>query len=109
MISNNYTRENNILIANFLCEIAEDRSLKLYRLPKKIIPYIVHPSHDDEDHEIEVKDAFYEWESQFHTSWDWLMPVVEKCFKLSSVGIRITYDIDEQYNIVMSFIKAYKK
>jgi len=54
-------------------------------------------------------------ELQYHTSWDWLMPVVEKClttgdsnhYKLNDA--LLTCNIKEVYAQVVEFIKAQKK
>ena len=50
----------------------------------------------------------------FHTSWDWLMPVVQKCYKIddeegfdSLVDAVSTLDIDGTYQAVVEFIKEY--
>jgi len=54
-------------------------------------------------------------EMKYHTSWDWLMPVVEKCYHNGAdengVG-DITHalldcDIDHTHNAVVEFIKTY--
>jgi len=52
---------------------------------------------------------------EYHTSWDWLMPVVEKClttgdsnhYKLNDA--LLTCNIKEVYAQVVEFIKAQKK
>tara|TARA_R110002012_G_scaffold113227_4_gene259232 strand:+ start:2635 stop:3096 length:462 start_codon:yes stop_codon:yes gene_type:complete len=51
---------------------------------------------------------------QFHTSWDWLMPVVQKCYKIDNeegfdnlVDAVSTLDIDSTYKAVIEFIKEY--
>ena len=51
---------------------------------------------------------------RYHTSWDWLMPVVQKCYKLdneegfdSIVDAVSTLDIDRTYTSVVEFIKQY--
>ncbi len=49
----------------------------------------------------------------YHTSWDWLMPVVEKCYELGAEGECIgditmyltDVDIEGVYNAVQEFIK----
>ena len=55
----------------------------------------------------------YEEELQYHTSWDWLMPVAEKCL---TTGDRqhyvindalLTCNIEEVYKAVVEFIKQY--
>tara|TARA_R110002020_G_scaffold290332_1_gene505836 strand:+ start:1623 stop:1877 length:255 start_codon:yes stop_codon:yes gene_type:complete len=48
----------------------------------------------------------------YHTSWDWLMPVVKKCFDtrqllLISNESFLTMDIDVVYDRVVEFIKTY--
>jgi hypothetical protein len=60
-------------------------------------------------------NTFDEHELQYHTSWDWLMPVVEKClttgdsnhYKLNDA--LLTCNIKEVYAQVVEFIKAQKK
>ena len=63
----------------------------------------------------------YEDELKYHTSWDWLMPVAEKCLttgegKIIYHGSRqyyvindalITCNIEEVYKAVVEFIKQY--
>ena len=58
---------------------------------------------------------------EFHTSWDWLMPVAEKCLttgegKIIYHGSRqhyvindalLTCNIEEVYKVVVEFIKQY--
>ena len=53
-------------------------------------------------------------ELEFHTSWDWLMPVVQKCYKIDDeegfdnlVDAVSTLDIDGTYNAVVDFINEY--
>tara|TARA_R110002110_G_C13218286_1_gene697105 strand:+ start:489 stop:812 length:324 start_codon:yes stop_codon:yes gene_type:complete len=50
---------------------------------------------------------------QYHTSWDWLMPVVEKCLTTDGQHYVIndallTCNIDELYQSVLQFIKQQK-
>ena len=55
----------------------------------------------------------------FHSSWDWLMPVVDKCFDIHLEhsddlsfllnDALLTTNIDEVYKAVMEFIKRTKK
>jgi len=70
---------------------------------------------------VDEKHFFIDDEMEFHTSWDWLMPVVKKC-RLES---RCKYDTDdawdkihwaleevnqeEVYDAVVEFIKEYNK
>ena len=53
---------------------------------------------------------------QYHTSWDWLMPVVQKCYKIDNeegfdnlVDAVSTLDIDGTYNAVIEFIEEYNE
>lgn len=51
----------------------------------------------------------YEWHETnltYHHDWKMLMPVVEKICKTNSIGIAVTWDIELQWNIVVSFIKS---
>tara|TARA_R100001460_G_scaffold36405_3_gene69853 strand:- start:497 stop:760 length:264 start_codon:yes stop_codon:yes gene_type:complete len=50
---------------------------------------------------------------QFHTSWDWLIPMVDKCYQ-EHMSKRIadavmTCDIDTTYKAVVEFIKEYNR
>lgn len=108
MIRHYHSEENDVLICEFMKYEFDSNSGK-YKLPLKIVPFIDSEDFGDYQHVLGFKDTFYIWNAKFHTSFDWLMPVTEKCFKSSGVGIRITYDIEEQYDIVMSFIKSYMK
>ena len=52
----------------------------------------------------------------YHMSWDWLMPVVQKCYKLDNeelfddlVDSVSTLSIVNTYDSVVDFIKANKK
>ena len=57
--------------------------------------------------------------SKFETSWDWLMPVVEKCFvKQEEVSDDLSFklndalletNIESLYRVVLQFIKQYNK
>ena len=76
----------------------------------------------DEDYfkelaEMREDGIFYEqgyMESQlnYHESWDWLIPVVEKCFQEEGKHYVIndallTINIDEVYEAVVKFIKEF--
>ena len=62
------------------------------------------------------KHFFMDDEMRFHESWDWLMPVVQKCFDTQqpSEGQHyfineslLTMDIEVVYDRVVEFIKEY--
>ena len=56
-----------------------------------------------------VQSDYMEHELKYHTSWDWLMPVIDKCYqepfsKHISYAV-MTCNIDEAYKVVVEFIK----
>ena len=55
-------------------------------------------------------------EMKYHESWDWLIPVVQKCYKIDNeenfntlVDAVSTLDIESTYKAVVKFIKKLKK
>ena len=65
-----------------------------------------------------IDDSWYEeHELSYHKSWDWLMPVVSKCFEVRVWSWEIvdiidtlpTCDIDIMYTQVVEFINQYNK
>jgi hypothetical protein len=94
------TTENNRLIAEFMKWDVKRPST---------IPSNLHLS----NLELDNGELF---EPLFHSSWDWLMPVVQKCYKIDNeegfdnlVDAVSTLDIDTTYNEVIEFIKWYNK
>jgi len=94
------TTENNRLIAEFM-----KWDVKI----PSTIPSNLHLS----NLELDNGEIF---EPLFHSSWDWLMPVVQKCYKIDNeegfdnlVDAVSTLDIDTTYNEVIEFIKLYNK
>ena len=94
------TTENNRLIAEFMKWDVKRPST---------IPSNLHLS----NLELDNGEIF---EPLFHSSWDWLMPVVQKCYKIDNeegfdnlVDAVSTLDIDTTYNEVIEFIKWYNK
>ena len=89
------TQENNRLIAEFMgYEV-------LYR------PYSNGFIELSETELCDVDDL------EYHTSWDWLMPVVDKCYQehmsKNIAEAVMTCDIDKAYQVVLEFIKQYNK
>lgn len=76
-------------------------------------------------YEYKLENGLKEWWSEdalrYHTSWDWLMPVVERIWwklcdtnkigkcKLSITQISIFADLELVHNAVVDFIEWYKK
>ena len=64
---------------------------------------------------IESADGYTMQELQYNTSWDWLMPVVEKIEQVHEgvpqelINLSLFSTIDEVYNAVVEFIELYKK
>ena len=52
---------------------------------------------------------YKESEYKYHTSWDWLMPVILKLSPLTECGIKIQRNetIESAYSFVVEFIKEY--
>lgn len=85
--------KKNKLIAEFMgfptqTDVVDDRTLAYY-VGKSII-------HTDNTENENDNDVFHPDDMQFHTSWDWLMPVVEKIESLRNKngdGYRFTIDM----------------
>ena len=66
---------------------------------------------DDEN----AKHFYTPEEMKYHTSWDWLMPVVEKIEQVHEgvpqelINLSLFSTIDEVYKAVVEFIKQYNK
>tara|TARA_R110002020_G_scaffold70385_7_gene182657 strand:+ start:3045 stop:3365 length:321 start_codon:yes stop_codon:yes gene_type:complete len=103
-------KENNKLIAEFM-------GYKFYNnLPQQRNGYQL-----PKDKGTAIYLAYSTSELQYHTSWDWLMPVVEKIDDMfgedDSVdnGINrvhnavLTFDINQVYGHVVDFINEYNK
>ena len=58
-----------------------------------------------------VQSDYMENELEYHTSWDWLMPVIDKCYQehMSKhiADAVMTCNIGEAYEVVVEFIKEY--
>jgi len=105
------TQESNKMIAEFMGLELEETLEGLFVYARK------------EQSPIKLNDIrteFYEvHELQYHTSWDWLMPVVIKCFEIFGNTDTIDYtklndalltcNIDELHRVVVELIKQYNK
>ena len=86
---------SNILIAEFM-EVHE----------------IMHDEYSEYDFADNTLDVVHENDLQYHSSWDWLMPVVQKCRQENRLEYfdRVYYaleecDINVAYKAVVEFIK----
>ena len=75
------------------------------KLIAEFMGYEVHPTYEDERHDL-----------HYHTSWDWLMPVAEKCLTSDEKtdgqhyfinDALLTCNIEVVYDRVVEFIKEY--
>ena len=65
----------------------------------------------------QIKRGLYYLENlSYHLSWDWLMPVVQKCYKIDDeegfdnlVDAVSTLDINGTYQAAVKFINQYNK
>jgi len=61
--------------------------------------------------ELKGTDTRFWEELYFHVSWDWLMPVIDKCYQehMSKhiADAVMTCDIDTTYKVLVEFIKQY--
>ena len=85
-----------------------DNSYDLYSV-SELSDVFAHIESDD----LDAKHFFTPDEMKYHTSWDWLMPVVEKCFEVAeheddffAISGNLPY-MDSTYKSVVNFIKRY--
>ena len=97
--------KNNKLIAEFM-------GVKPTILGNEIT-YEMYGAIDCIEDGVDEQHFFLEEQLLFHTSWDWLMPVVQKCFEVAEneddffdISGNLPY-IDETYKSVVEFIKTY--
>ena len=102
--SENKMKDDNKLIAEFM-------GVKPTILGDEIT-YEMYGAIDCIEDGLDEQHFFLEEELMFHTSWDWLMPVVQKCYKIdnaegfdSLVDAVSTLDLDGTYQAVVEFIK----
>lgn len=93
--------KDNELIAEFMGGIRDKNGNDMFLMPNGIGPY--------------EPDVYSLNEMIYHTSWDWLMPVVEKCYMINSNKWRLRFDayvflsIDQCYKEVVEFIKNHNQ
>jgi len=67
--------------------------------------------------ELDYSSYTTKYELKYHNSWDWLMPVVQKCFCTGDdtflwddvMNAIWTCDIEVVYSVVVEFINQYNK
>ena len=106
---------NNKLIAEFMgfpqqSDVVDDRTTAYY------IGDVIKASNENNQNEDNV---FHPDDMMFDSSWDWLMPVVDRCFDIHLEhsddlsfllnDALLTTNIDEVYRAVVEFIKRTKK
>ncbi len=105
------TTENNKLIAEFMGAELDDYEYDLYSVPE------LNPIFDDVQSGDPTAKHYYEpSKMKYHTSWDWLMPVINKIINTDTLAQRrqnvygsITPDISKSYKAVVEFIKWYNQ
>ena len=56
-----------------------------------------------------LAEVTHEAHHNYHTSWDWLMPVIKKCKSLDNT-FDVEYEVvNEDYHAVVEFIKQLKQ
>ena len=86
---------------------------------KRIAEFMGVVFHDDVNQYYDSEGYYIGLDLKYHTSWDWLMPVVQKCYDLedeemnnsgatADISMYLTdVDIQGVYNAVSEFIKQY--
>lgn len=129
------TTENNKLIAEFMGLKSIDWYSDILKRSEKI--WVRKEFNEDPTHKDDYsKNSKFDWENfwpqtntlNYHSSWDWLMPVVDKCFSMrfeDTPGLReysesintlfdhlhcgLHSDINHVYRNVIEFIKWYNE
>ena len=91
MINMENIEKGNIMIAKFM---GADGAPKYN--PEVWDIYITGHLDVDGDHE-EAQHFYTPSEMKYHTSWDWLMPVVQKCFDVTNASIFFFHDEDMEH------------
>ncbi len=97
----------NKLIAEFMefpthTDAVDDRTIAYY-----VGESIMHTDNTENENDC---DVFHPDDMQFHTSWDWLMPVVEKIYSIDAdVDFFKNISLEDTYKAVVQFIKPNRK
>ncbi len=96
----------NKLIAEFMefpthTDAVDDRTIAYY-----VGESIMHTDNTENENDC---DVFHPDDMQFHTSWDWLMPVVEKIYSIDAdVDFFKNISLEDTYQAVIEFIESYE-
>jgi len=109
--------KNNKLIAEFMGGKLSAHSPNLINIPQTIGDAKIHCVKGSALLPNGTYRLCYLHELKYHSSWDWLMPVVEKCFQSGNdthqwdniMDTIFTCDINIVYAQVVEFIKEYNK
>jgi hypothetical protein len=100
------TAENNKLIAEFMGVYYNENDETYYSNCCELDSTMDSPRYITDD----------PTELKFHTSWDWLMPVIDKCYELTEddemmeiVTHLQVIDMNNTHKAVVEFIKWYNK
>ena len=105
--------EENKLIAEFMGGKYVDEDL--IELKDFIALKVITIDQSGEPLKVVSTECFTENELSYHTSWDWLMPVVQKIEQYCEgvpqemLNISLYSDINEVYNAVVEFINEHNK
>lgn len=111
------TEQNNRLIAEFMDVPTESTIINFaqpdgYTRAKTVTAYQIESKRTDE-----FSNLTFDFQLKYHTSWDWLMPVVFKICEMKDaeahrrhiVCMSIRKDISFTYNAVVEFIEWYNE
>jgi len=101
-----YTTEDNKLIAEFMGANPFRESVN-----EDVLSYEMYGLVENIEDGLNEKHFFLPSEMKYNTSWDWLMPVINKCYQehmsKNIAEAVMNCDIDGAYKEVIEFIKEY--
>jgi len=102
-------KENNKIIAEFMGY--RECPQKLFRMDDEFQSVTIYAEYQDEDEYLTIEAGkrqikYTPDEMEFHTSWEWLMPVVEKIKKTTTIDIHFLSSDYEGNNAVMVKIES---
>jgi len=102
-------QEGNKLMAEFIERYPKDADLSEYEDP--VVLDIKYDGFSGVERSRTTRPFEYS-DLEFHTNWNWLMNVINKIYqqpKEKFLGLSLTPNIDEQYRIVVSYLKYYNQ